>query len=147
MKAYQHILLAADFSDSGPDVAERSLELARHYHARLTLLHVVESFPVVDSTYGPIMPFEIDLTEQMVSAAKTRIAALGEELNVPAAQRLVEVGSAKVEIVRVAEESDVDLIVLGSHGRHGVGLLLGSTASSVIHHASCDVLAVRLKAE
>lgn len=146
MKGYRHILLAADFSDSGPIVAERTLELARHYQSRLTLLHVVESFPIVDSTYGPIMPFEIDLTEQMVSVAKTRIAALGEELDVPEEQRLVEVGSAKVEIVRIAEELGVDLIVLGSHGRHGVGLLLGSTASSVIHHANCDVLAVRLKA-
>jgi universal stress protein A len=146
MKGYRHILLAADFSDGGPIVAERCQELARYYQARMTLLHVVESFPIVDSTYGPIMPFEIDLTEQMVSVAKTRLAALGDELAVPADQRLVEVGSAKVEIVRIAEELEVDLIVLGSHGRHGVGLLLGSTASSVIHHANCDVLAVRLKA-
>lgn len=147
MKGYQHILLAADFSDGGPTVAERASELSRHYQARLTLLHVVESFPIVDSTYGPIMPFEIDLTDQMVSVAKARIASLGEQLGVPEDQRLVEVGSAKVEIVRIAEEQAADLIVLGSHGRHGVGLLLGSTASSVIHHASCDVLAVRLKAD
>ena len=93
------------------------------------------------------MPFEIDLTEQMVSVAKTRIGSLGEQLGVPEDHRLVEVGSAKVEIVRIADEQGADLIVLGSHGRHGVGLLLGSTASSVIHHASCDVLAVRLKAD
>ncbi len=147
MKGYQHILLAADFSDGGPAVAKRAQELSRHYQARLTLLHVVESFPIVDSTYGPIMPFEIDLTEQMVSVAKTRIGNLGEQLGVPEDHRLVEVGSAKVEIVRIADEQGADLIVLGSHGRHGVGLLLGSTASSVIHHASCDVLAVRLKAD
>lgn len=53
-------------------------------------------------------------------------------------------GSPKLEIVRVAEERQVDLIVVGSHGRHGLALLLGSTANGVLHHAKCDVLAVRL---
>lgn len=144
MKGYQHILMATDFSEGDPDVGQRALELSKHYQARLTLLHVVEHFPVVDSTYGPIMPFEIDLTEQMIAAARTRMETLGKRLAVAEEHRLVEVGSPKFEIVRVAEEQGVDLIVVGSHGRHGVGLLLGSTTSSVIHHAPCDVLAVRL---
>ncbi len=39
---------------------------------------------------------------------------------------------------------DADLIVLGTHGRHGLGLILGSTANGVLHGASCDVLAVRI---
>jgi universal stress protein A len=49
------------------------------------------------------------------------------------------------EIVSIAEREQVDLIVLGSHGRHGLALLLGSTANSVLHNASCDVMAVRLR--
>ncbi|MEW8014407.1 MAG: universal stress protein, partial [Candidatus Sedimenticola endophacoides] len=57
---------------------------------------------------------------------------------------LVEVGVPKREIVRVAQEHGADLIVLGSHGRHGLQLLLGSTASGVLHLAGCDVLAVRI---
>jgi len=57
----------------------------------------------------------------------------------------VEIGNPKAEIVRVASEKDIDLIVIGTHGRHGIGLLLGSTATGVIHHAHCDVLTVRLK--
>jgi universal stress protein A len=60
-------------------------------------------------------------------------------------RRWIEMGSPKAEIIRIAREQRVDLIVLGSHGRHGLSLLLGSTASSVIHHAECDVLAVRLQ--
>lgn len=144
MKGYRQILMATDFSEGSPHVGQRALALSQLFGAGLTLLHVVESFPIVDSTYGPIMPFEIDLTEQMVAAARTRMNTLGEQLSVPEDRRLIEVGSPKVEIVRVAEEQGVDLIVVGSHGRHGVGLLLGSTASSVIHHAGCDVLAVRL---
>ena len=54
-------------------------------------------------------------------------------------------GSPKTEIVRVANENKVDLIIVGSHGRHGLALLLGSTANGVLHHATCDVLAVRLQ--
>lgn len=57
----------------------------------------------------------------------------------------LEMGSPKTEIIRVATENQVDLIVVGSHGRHGLALLLGSTANGVLHHAPCDVLAVRLQ--
>jgi universal stress protein A len=54
-------------------------------------------------------------------------------------------GNTRREILRVAEENGVDLIVLGSHGRQGIQLLLGSTANAVLHGAPCDVLAVRVK--
>ncbi|MEJ2344256.1 MAG: universal stress protein, partial [Gammaproteobacteria bacterium] len=50
-------------------------------------------------------------------------------------------------ILDTAKEQQVDLIVLGSHGRHGIGRLLGSTADNILHHADCDVLAVRIKDE
>ena len=145
MLAYRHLLVALDFSETAPVVCERARDLAERYGAELTLLHVVESLPVVDSTYGPVMPFEIDLTEQMVEAARLRLDQAGQTFGVDPDRRLIELGSPKTEIVRLAEERDVDLIVVGSHGRHGVKLLLGSTAASVIHHARCDVLAVRLK--
>ena len=59
---------------------------------------------------------------------------------------LVEIGPPKSEITRIAEEQEVDLIVVGSHGRHGfVENLLGSTANAVIHHAKCDVLTVKIQ--
>ena len=47
-------------------------------------------------------------------------------------------------IINIADQEKVDLIIVGSHGRHGLALLLGSTANSVLHHAKCDVMAVRL---
>jgi universal stress protein A len=81
----------------------------------------------------------------MVEAAKLRLGRLAEDLAVPGERQWVEVGSPKAEIVRVAAEQNFDLIVIGTHGRHGIGVLLGSTASSVIHHADCDVLVVRLR--
>ena len=53
-------------------------------------------------------------------------------------------GSTAKEILRIVQEQGLDLIVLGSHGRHGVAMLLGSTANAVLHHAECDLLAVRI---
>jgi universal stress protein A len=71
------------------------------------------------------------------------LAAVAEKVGVPEGQRWVELGSPKLEIIRVAEKMAADLIVVGTHGRHGFGLLLGSTAASVVNHALCDVLSVR----
>ncbi|MCX8049437.1 MAG: universal stress protein [Methylohalobius sp.] len=144
MQAYQHILLATDFSEHATLVADRAKDLATRYQAKLSVLHVVDNLPITDSTYGPIIPFDIDITEQLISASKERLAQIGERLGIPEDRRWVEVGSPKAEIVRVAELEQVDLIVVGSHSRKGLGILLGSTASSVILHAKCDVLAVRL---
>lgn len=144
--SYRHILLAVDFSDHGRQAVERGQGLARRYGAELSLVHVMEYLPVMDSAFGPIAPYDVDLTDQLIEAARKHLGDLGAELGIPEARRWLEMGSAKTEIIRIAQEQDVDLIVVGSHGRHGLGLLLGSTASSVIHHAKCDVLAVRLAA-
>lgn len=145
MRPYQHILLATDFSEHAELVAERARDLADRYQAALSVLHVVDNLPVTDSIYGPIIPFDVDITEQLISASRERLTQIGEKLDIPENRRWVEVGSPKAEIVRVAELEQADLIVVGSHSRKGLGVLLGSTASSVILHAKCDVLAVRLR--
>ncbi len=144
---YAHILLAIDFSDHTDTIAERARDLADKYQAQLSLLHVVDNLPIVDTVNGPIIPYEIDLTEQLMESAKLRLEKLAERLKVNEDNLFLELGSPKIEIVRIAEENAVDLIVVGSHGRHGLALLLGSTANGVLHHAKCDVLAVRIKDE
>ncbi|WP_031433905.1 universal stress protein [Methylomarinum vadi] len=145
MSIYRHVLLAADFSEHGKEVARRAKQLAELNQAQLSLVHVVDNLPITDASYGPIIPFDVDLTEELMAAAKKRLAELGEELGVPAERQWLEIGSPKLEVVRIAEENAVDLLVIGSHGRHGLALLLGSTANGVLHYAKCDVLAVRLK--
>lgn len=145
MAGYQHILLTTDFTQCSQQVAQRARDLANLYHARLSLLHVVDNLPIADSVYGPVIPFDVDITDQLVETARKRLRAMADELSIPSDSQSLEVGSPQLEIIRVAEEREVDLIVVGSHGRHGLGLLLGSTANAVLHHAKCDVLAVRLK--
>lgn len=145
MSRYKHILLAVDFSDYGMDVANKAKELAKNNQAQLSIIHIVDYLPINDTTYGPIIPFEGDLAKQIMESAEDRLQKLGSDLGVAKDKQWLEMGSPKLEIVRVAEENKADLIVVGSHGRHGFALLLGSTANGVLHHATCDVLAVRLK--
>ena len=145
MENYKHILLAVDFSDHCEAIASRAKDMAEKHQAKLSMIHVVDNLPITDAAYGPVIPFDVDLTEQLMDAAKERLAKLAEQFDVDEDDRWLELGSPKLEIIRIAEENAVDLIVVGSHGRHGLALLLGSTANGVLHHAKCDVLAVRLK--
>lgn len=147
MENYKHILLAADFSEHGETVANRAKDLAEHYQAKLSIVHVMDNLLITDAAYGLTIPFDLDLTAELMASAKKRMATLAEKLAIAEEHRWLETGSATLEIIRVAEENQVDLIVVGSHGRHGFALLLGSTANGVLHHARCDVLAVRLQDE
>jgi universal stress protein A len=145
MENYTHILLAVDFYEHCEAVASRAKDLAIKYQAKLSIIHVVDSLPITDAGYGGDIPFNMDITTELMAGAKKRLAKLAEKLAVTKDSQWLEMGSPKAEIVRVAEENKVDLIVVGSHGRHGLALLLGSTANGVLHHATCDVLAVRLQ--
>jgi len=147
MESYKHILLAADFSEHGEAVADRAKDLAERYQAKLSIVHVMDNLLITDAAYGSTIPFDLDLTAELMASAKKRLANLADKLNIAEDCRWMETGSPKLEIIRVAEENEVDLIVVGSHGRHGFALLLGSTANGVLHHALCDVLAVRLHNE
>ena len=145
MNTYKHILLAADFSENGEAIAKRAKEMADTFRAKLSVVHIVDYLPITDATYGPIIPYDMDLTTELMDAAKQRLAELGKKLSIDEASQWLEMGSPKLEVVRIAEENNVDLIIAGSHGRHGLALLLGSTVNGILHHATCDVLAVRLQ--
>ena len=150
MENYKNILLAVDFYEHCEAVANRAKDLAVKYQAKLGIIHVVDSMPITDAgygadIYGADLPFNMDLTTELMDGAKKRLAQLAEKLGVTEDRLWLEMGSPKTEIIRIAEENKVDLIVIGSHGRHGLALLLGSTANGVLHHATCDVLAVRLQ--
>jgi universal stress protein A len=145
MENYKHILLAVDFYEHCEAVANRAKDLANKFQAKLSIIHVVDSLPITDAGYGADIPFNMDLTTELMAGAKKRLAQLAAKLGVTEDRLWLEMGSPKTEIIRVAEENTVDLIVVGSHGRHGLALLLGSTANGVLHHAACDVLAVRLR--
>jgi universal stress protein A len=145
MKAYKHLLLAVDFFDQQTVVAERAKDLAERYGAMLSVIHVVDTLPIGDPANDVMVPFEMDLSQEFIALGRKKLAELAASLAIPEARTWLETGSPQQEIIRIAQENAVDLIVVGSHGRHGLALLLGSTANGVLHHAACDVLAVRLQ--
>ncbi len=143
MANYQHILLAVDFSRESEVIGARAVQLMKTYGTRLTLLHVVANV-YEEPVYDLLSSFPADVEEKLVENAERSLTDLAKKLGVANAECRVEVGTPKAAIVQTAQEGGVDLIVLGSHGVHGLGLLLGSTANAVLHAATCDVLAVRV---
>jgi len=143
MGTYRNILLAVDFSRDSESVGQRAAALARESAAALTLIHVVA--PVYqEPLYDGVLTLPLDLEAQLVEAADRSLRDLSQRIGAPEAERVVEVGTAKSVIVEAARDRGADLVVVGSHGAHGLGLLLGSTANAILHAAPCDVLAVRV---
>lgn len=137
---YKNILFTTDLTEDTEYLITKVREMRGYTGARLSLIHVVEPLPGYSYAYLGIE----DIEGQLINEAKEAIAKLGDKLNVAAADQLVEVGPTKTKILKAAEEKGADLIICGSHGRHGLSLLLGSTANAILHGAKCDVLVVRL---
>ncbi|WP_455211548.1 universal stress protein [Kaarinaea lacus] len=146
MKAYENILIAIDFSESADQVIERALDIAKQSNAKTSLLHIVDHLPPLGFGEEPLIAPDWMIPEQqLMEEAKKSLHNFAGKHNLQNCKQTVALGTPHVEVVRIAEEKNIDLIVVGSHGRHGVRLLLGSTANGVLHHATCDVLAVRVK--
>ena len=146
MERFTNILCATDFSQHCRFAAERAAELARLYGAQLTLLHVVEYFPV-DRSNREIAPEDVDPRHYHEERAQRALADLAAQIKRPDCRREVRVhsGSAQHEILDYVAENGVDLVVIASHGRHGITSILGSTTYGLTHKAPCDVLAVRAR--
>lgn len=143
MSIYTHLLVGLDLSpEESLQVARKALELARLNNAKLSLIHVIE--PVTFAYAGDI---PMDLTETQLALeeqADKRLASFTQQLGYEVTHSKVVIGQTAAELRETAAELGADLIIVGSHGRHGLALLLGSTASDVLHGAKCDVLAVRV---
>jgi universal stress protein A len=142
MSVYRRILLIVDLNDDSLPIGRRAQAIAASLGAELELLHVVELIPLepVGESLMPAMQIE----DELVARAHTRLAAFAAELGLPQAHCQVELGTVKSDSVRIARERKVDLIVLGSRERHGLSILVNFTEDTVLHAAPCDVLAVRV---
>jgi len=97
------------------------------------------------NTYGAGFAYPVvgDIESELLEEGKKSLFQVAEKIGIATDDVVIEVGSPKNVILDTADRLKVDLIVVGSHGRHGLQLLLGSTANAVLHNANCDVLAVR----
>ena len=143
MSEYKRILAVVDLTEDSDTVIRRANALAHRLDARMALLHVVEYVPV--EPMGEALMPAIDIEKDLVQNARERLEKLAHNHHLGDAATRVEIGSIKGEVMRVAEEDGIDLVVIGSHERHGLALLRHGTEDAVLHGAPCDVLAVRLE--
>lgn len=129
-----------DLSEDCPQVVRKAAAIAKLFNAKLTLAHVLEP---IAFAYGGDIPVDLSgIQEQQVQKAEADLAELAKATSYPIQQQHVLVGQPAAELHYLAEQEAADLIIVGSHGRKGLALLLGSTPNSVLHGASCDVLAI-----
>ena len=143
MREYREILLAVDITEGSEKIAERARDVAERYGAEVILLHVVEYVPV--EPMGEALLPAVQIEGELIERATRRIAELAQKTGLERAERIVQAGNIKAELVRVAMDRGVDLIVLGSRERHGLSIMFNQTEDTILHAAPCDVLAVRWK--
>ncbi len=143
MSNYKHILLAVDLGGETSQVASRATALRDTLGVTLSIVHVIEP---LSFAYGGDIPMDFSgIQDEIQKQAKNQLAELCDPCGIPEQNRHLVIGRPESEIHRLADELGADVIVVGSHGRHGLALLMGSTANGVLHGAKCDVLAVRVK--
>lgn len=141
MISLKRILVPHDFSETSDTAVRYGIELARKFGARLYVVHVGERMRSEMAT-----EFPLGLDEAVETAVRERLLKIvtpqeRQELN---PVFVVLPGSPSTEIVQYAKDEDIDLIVMGTHGRGVVAhALLGSVAEKVIRLAPCPVLTAR----
>lgn len=145
--AYKHVMAAVDLSDEANQVLEEAKRVAADHGAKLSLITVVKPLAQV---YGGLdmaayTQASVNFEREAQKQAEEQLKALGAGYGVAAEDVHAVIGAPAPQIVDTAKDLGVDLIVLGSHGKHGLGLLLGSTANGVLHHSECDVLTIRIR--
>lgn len=143
MKTWTRILLAIDLSKDSDHVCQRAAAVAQSCGAQVTMLHVVESYPM--EPMGEALAPAVSIDQAVIDDANRRLERLAADYGLGKATRQLRIGTTKAEIVAAANECGADLIVLGAHERHGLSMLINHTGDTMLHAAPCDVLAVRLK--
>lgn len=142
MSEYQKIMVAIDLSEDSAAVVERAQGIAGQGASALHLVHVIEP---LSFAYGGDIPMDFSgIQEEIHQQATQQLQRFAKTCGVDADHQHILLGKPDVEIHAKADELQIELIVIGSHGRHGLALLMGSTANGVLHGANCDVLAVRV---
>lgn len=140
---YRHLLVAVDLTEESIPVIRKACEIASLYQARISLVHILDPASLAFSSDVPV-----DLSTMQQEQLKYSRECLDSYLvgfpAITSEHCFLCYGNPRQEIHRIAQENECDLIVVGSHGRHGFALLLGSTTKDLLQNAPCDILAIAL---
>lgn len=133
---YTTILHATDLSENHYDLCQRAVKFAKSIHASIHFLHVIE---IPSSLQWAQSLGFAELAAPVREDAATVMAALGDDLEIPASHQYIEIGTPSLHILNKIKEIRCDLVILGERSTNHLSFV-GSTVQTVIHHASCDVL-------
>ncbi len=154
MPTIRHILVGIDFSEYSREAARYATYLAAKLTAKVYFLHVQDPPKYPSSGFSSYEPhtvkrhLEQEKNREQESLAELKKFIAEFEKSDTMTRHLVAFGNVTREILRVAEDKDIDLIVIGTHGKTGLSNLLpGSVAEKVVRKAACPVLAVKLSSQ
>lgn len=138
----QKILCPIDFSAPSRNALRYANEFAKAMNAKITVLHVIQPQPIAADVNVPYVPLEIELEK---NAREDLEHLVSKEVDKSVlVEQVLAFGLPSDCVIEQARKENVDLIILGTHGRSGISrLLMGSTAENVIRHATCPVLVVK----
>lgn len=146
---YRNVLVASDFSKYAEMALKKAVELAKPFNAKITLIHAAEvisseMYPSIGELAVPVMVDNPELEAKNLKKIEAQLDKVVEKMGYPEELIQTEIisGHPVNTIIEYATENNVDLIVMGSHGRRGLARLLGSSTNGVVNHAPCDVLTV-----
>lgn len=137
---YSTILHATDLRENHFNLCQKAVDLAKIFNAKIYFMHVIEqptSLQIAQSLGFAELAMPIKEDAEIV------MRLLGEAVNVPPENQIVEIGSVHQRILEKIKQLSCDMLILGSHSSHGIPEFLGSTAHAVMQHAECDVITLR----
>jgi nucleotide-binding universal stress UspA family protein len=147
MSPMKSILVAVDFGESSADALRLAIDLTQRFDASLTIIH---AYDIPGYAYESLSYIPSDLLTPIEEAARQTLANTLTDVQktIPAAQSVLRRGPVSQQLLSFIEETKPDLVVVGTHGRHGIAhAVLGSVAEKVVRFSSSPVLTVRAAAK
>jgi universal stress protein A len=143
MYIYKHILVAVDASPSATAILKKAGEIARVFDSKLSIIHVIEPLSIA---YGSDVPLDLtSLQEEIFQQAREKIKKSITKFNLSVEETYIMHGYPDQEIHQIINDTDIDLLVLGSHGKGGFLFFTSSTSTDVMHGITCDMLAIHIE--
>ena len=137
---YKHILHATDLNENHFSTCEQAKKIASHFKATLHIIHVIDTPASLQLAQG--LGFA-EITLPAKDDAKLVMGLLGEALNIPESQQIIEVGSTKECIIKKIKELNCTLLIIGGHAQTQASEFLNNTARILTEDVPCDVLTLR----
>ncbi len=145
--AYRRLIACVDLTDESSQVLDMAQTMASEHDAEMHVAHVIKPLQQAYAGVNPstLSDVGIQFEHEADAHARAELSRIAASRGLDGDRLHVRHGAPAAEIHGLVAELEADLVVIGTHGKHGVQLLLGSTANATLHGATCDTLAVRIR--